>query len=348
MQYRRLGRSELQVSAVCLGTMTWGEQNGEADAHAQLDLARDRGVTLIDTAEMYPTPPRAETAGRTERCIGTWLKARGGRDRIVLATKAVGRGEQAWLRGGTVRETRLDRAQIEAAVEGSLRRLQTDYIDLYQPHWPDRATNTFGKLGYAHRPHDDAIPLEETLGVLADLVRAGKVRAIGLSNETPWGLMHALRLHEREGLPRPASVQNPYNLLNRSFEIGLAEVAHREEVPLLAYSPLAMATLAGKYLDGARPPGARLTLHQRFQRYQQPEAAEPIRRYVALARASGLDPAQMALAFVASRSFVAATILGATGLAQLEADIAGCAMTLPEDVLREIEAIHRSQPNPCP
>jgi aryl-alcohol dehydrogenase-like predicted oxidoreductase len=350
MQYRRLGRSDIEVSAICLGTMTWGEQNSEAEAHAQLDFARERGINFIDAAEMYPVPPRAETAGRTEAHIGTWLKARGGRDRIVLATKVVGRSNQTWLRGAGsgLGETRLDRQQIFAAMDASLKRLQTDYVDLYQVHWPDRATNTFGQLGYAPKADGDAIPIEETLAALGELVKAGKARMIGVSNETPWGLMRYLRAAETAALPRPVSIQNAYSLLNRSFEVGLAECACREEVGLLAYSPLGMGVLTGKYLDGARPAGARLTLFSRFQRYGTAEGQRATADYVALARRHGLDPAQMALAFVNSRPFVTATIIGATSLAQLAADIASIDLVLGDEVLAGIEAIHRGQPNPCP
>ena len=346
MRYGALGDSGIEVSRICLGTMTFGEQNTEAEAHAQLDAAVAAGVNFIDTAEMYPVPPRAETYGLTERYIGSWLRARGGRDRVVIATKVMGPSDDLrYVRGGVNRH---DRRNIEAAVDASLQRLGTDYIDLYQLHWPDRKTNCFGQLGYRHDPDDDPTPLEETLEILGALVAAGKVRCIGVSNETPWGVMRLLQLAEQRKLPRIVSIQNPYSLLNRSFEVGLAEVAHRERVGLLAYSPLGFGVLSGKYLDGQRPEGARLTRFERFQRYTREIAQGPIRAYVALARSHGLDPAQMALAYVNSRPFLTSTIIGATGLEQLTANIASIDIELPADIVAGIDAIHTAQPNPCP
>lgn len=349
MRYNRLGTSELEVSQIGLGTMTWGQQNTESEAHTQLDAALAAGVNFVDTAEMYPIPPRRETQGLTEQYIGSWLRARGGRDRIVLATKVLGPARAIdYVRDG---ETRLDRKNIEAAVDASLRRLQTDYIDLYQLHWPERSTNYFGKLGYVHNPGEKAIPIEETLTILGDLVESGKIRHIGVSNETPWGLMTFLRAAERLSLPRVASIQNPYSLVNRTFEVGLAEVAHREQVPLLAYSPLAFGVLSGKYLDGARPAGARLTLFgdmERYTRYSSPEGDAAIRGYVGLARERGLDPAQMALAYVNSRPFCASTLVGATTLEQLESDIGSSELQLDEGTLKAIDTLHTAHPNPCP
>jgi len=346
MQYRPLGRTGLNVSLICLGTMTWGRQNTEAEAHAQLDYALGRGVNFIDAAEIYPVPPGAETHGRTEQFIGTWLKDRKDRDRIILATKTAARGRDfEWLRGGP----RLDARQINIAVDGSLKRLQTDYIDLYQLHWPDRRTNTFGQLGYRHDAADDGgTPIEETLEALQGLVKAGKVRHIGVSNETPWGVMKFVGHAEARGLPRIASIQNAYNLLNRSFEIGNAEVAMREQVGLLAYSPLAMATLTGKYLNGAKPEGARLSIFTRFQRYTGAHAQPAIAAYVDLAKKHGLDPGQMALAFVNSREFVASTIIGATSLPQLESNIDSIDVNLSEEVLKGIEDIYKRTGSPCP
>ena len=323
MHQRRLGDTALTVSELCLGTMTFGEQNSEAEAHAQLDMALASGVNFIDTAEIYPVPPRAETQGLTERYIGTWLKKRGGRNR-------------------------LDRPNIAAALDASLARLQTDYLDLYQLHWPDRETNFFGKLGYEPPAEDRSVPLLETLEALAEQIKAGKIRHVGLSNETPWGLMTGLKLAEQHGLPRPVSIQNPYNLLNRTFEIGLAEVALREHCGLLAYSPMAFGVLSGKYLNGVRPPGARLTLFERFSRYSNPEAERATGAYVALARRHGLDPAQMALAWVTSRPFVTSNIIGATSLEQLARNLASVELSLSEEVVAGIEAIHRGQPNPAP
>lgn len=349
MQYRPLGDSGLSVSAVCLGTMTWGEQNTESEAHAQLDYAVAQGVNFIDAAEMYPVPPKRETQGRTESYIGSWLARRGRRDDLILATKVTGPADMPWLRGGP----RLTRRQIEQALHASLKRLRSDYVDLYQMHWPERKANYFGRLGYIPNgdgPDDDgdALPIEDTLEALDALVRSGKVRHVGISNETPWGIAEYLRLSRERGWPRIAAIQNPYSLLNRSAEIGIAEFAHRARVGFLAYSPLAFGVLSGKYLDGARPAKSRLTLFERFQRYSGEVAEAAVREYVRLARAHGLDPAQMALAFVHSRAFVTSTIIGVTNLAQLESDLAAFERPLRGAVLDGIEAIHRRHSNPCP
>lgn len=345
MEKRVLGRTDLSVSLICLGTMTWGQQNSEQDAFAQLDYAVGQGINFIDTAEMYPVPPKAETQGLTETYLGNWLKARGRRDDLVIASKVAGPGNGLdYLRGGP----RLTREHIHAAVDDSLKRLQTDYIDLYQVHWPDRNTNFFGKLGYKHQADEQATPIEETLDALAELVRAGKVRHIGLSNETPWGVSQYLNLAERKGGPRIASIQNPYNLLNRTFEVGLAEIAQREDAGLLAYSPLGFGVLSGKYLDGQQPEGARLTLFSRFSRYNAEQVQKATRAYVDLAREHGLSPAQMALAYVNSRPFLTSNIIGATTLAQLEENIASVRVDLSEEVLEAIEAIHRVYTFPAP
>lgn len=343
MEYRRLGRDGPQVSRICLGTMTWGEQNDERDAFSQLDLALEHGVNFIDTAELYPVPPRAETQGRTEQILGKWL-SRGRRDRVIVASKVAGPGEYPWIRGGP----RLRPDHVRRALDDSLRRLRTDCIDLYQVHWPERRTNFFGRFGFDALDDGDAVPIEDTLEALAREVEAGRVRWIGVSNETPWGLAQYLRLSGQRGWPRVVSIQNPYSLLNRLFEVGLAEFAHREQVPLLAYSPLAMGVLSGKYLGGARPAGARLTLFDRFTRYSGPQAERATAEYVALARAHGLDPAQMALAFVLSRPWVGAAIIGATRLDQLRADLGAVDLVLPPEVLDGIDRIHRACPYPCP
>jgi aryl-alcohol dehydrogenase-like predicted oxidoreductase len=346
MEYRLLGRADIQVSTICLGTMTFGEQNSEAEGHAQLDYALDQGINFIDTAELYPIPPNAGTQGRTEEIIGSWINRRHCRQRVVLASKVVGPGPGwiPWFREG---RACLDRSNIRAAVEASLRRLRSEVIDLYQLHWPDRKTNYFGRLEYVHED-EPSVPLLETLQALAELVREGKVRQVGLSNETPWGAMKFLRLAEQYGLPRMAAIQNPYSLLNRSFEIGLAEISHREDLGLLAYSPLGFGVLSGKYLDGQQPAGARLTLFKDYNRYSNAAGIAATRAYVELARNHGLDPAQMALAFVTSRPFVTANIIGATSMAQLQSDIASATLHLDDSLLAEIEAIHRRHPNPCP
>lgn len=345
MRYIRLGGGELEVSAVCLGTMTWGEQNTEAEAHAQLDHAVSRGVNFVDAAEMYPVPPRGDTQGRTESYLGSWLRQRP-RDRVVLATKltAPGRGF-GWIRGG---DLAVNRRNVRAALEGSLRRLQTDYVDLYQIHWPDRYTPLFGKLFYDPAEERDTVPIAEQLAALGELVKEGKVRYIGLSNETPWGVGQFLRAAEQSGLPRVVSIQNAYNLLNRTFEPALAELVRHENVPLLAYSPLAFGHLSGKYLDGAQPSGARLTLFPPFgQRYQKPNVPAAVAAYAKLALDHGLTPATLALAFVNSRWFVGSTIIGATTLAQLEENILAAQVTLGSDVLAAIDDIHLRFPNPA-
>lgn len=346
MIYRPLGRTDLQVSALALGSMTWGEQNTEAEGFEQIRRAQAAGINFIDTAEMYPVPPKAETAGATERVIGNYFKRQGGRSDWIIATKAAPPGNGiTHIRGGT---NHFDRANLTAALEASLKRLQTDYIDLYQLHWPDRFTNYFGQLGYQHDPHAHITPIEDTLAVLDDLVKSGKIRHVGLSNETPWGVHRFLHLAETRGWPRPVSIQNPYNLLNRSFEVGLAEIAIREQIGLLAYSPLAFGLLSGKYENGAQPPKGRLTLFERFQRYNNPQARKAASAYIQLAQAQGLDPAQVALAYVTTRPFVTSNIIGATTLEQLDSNLASLELKLSYELLAAIEQIHINQPNPAP
>ena len=333
-----------EVSKICLGTMTWGQQNSEAEAHEQISYALDRGINMLDAAEMYPVPPRAETQGRTEEYIGTWFKKTGLRDKYILATKAAGPNpEFHYLRGGP----RFTRDQLMEAVNGSLRRLQTDCIDLYQLHWPDRYTNFFGQRGYFHREQPET-PIEETLRGLQELVSAGKIRTIGLSNETPWGTMKFLALADREGLPRVESIQNPYGLLNRTYEIAMAEVSHREDVGLLAYSPLGMGLLTGKYRHGAKPEGSRMAVFERFTRYDGTETLEATEQYLQLADEHGLNPTHMALAFVNTRPFVLSNIIGATTMEQLKMNIDSLDVTLTKDVLKGIEAIQQKIPNPAP
>lgn len=345
MQYKTLGRSDLKVSRIALGTMTFGRTNSEAEAFEQMDYALAHGVNLFDAAEMYPVPTDPEYQGNTERCIGNWMKARGTRDQVVLATKAAGPGEAvSYIRP----DLHFDRANLREAVDNSLRRLQTDYIDLYQLHWPDRATNMFGRLGYSHQPEKDGTPILETLQALDELVKEGKIRHIGLSNETAWGAMTFLRLAEQHDLPRVVSVQNPYNLLNRSLEVGLAEVLQREAVDLLAYSPLAFGVLSGKYLNGARPAGSRLTEFPQFARYLTESGQAATEAYVTLAHEIGMEPAMLALAFVNSRDFLGANIIGATRMEQLKSNIASLDVSLSDEVIEQIEAIHRRFTYPCP
>lgn len=346
MEYRPLGTTDLKVSAICLGTMTWGEQNTEAEGHEQMDYALDQGINFFDTAEMYAVPPRKETQGSTETIIGTWFKARGNRDKVILATKVAGRAPMNWLRDsgeGTCQTAE----QIEEAVNKSLKRLQTDYIDLYQLHWPDRPINLFGGLGYTHIDKP-SVPIDEILTTLDKIVKAGKVRHIGLSNETPWGTMTFLKHSEMKGLPRVQSIQNAYNLVNRTYEIGLAEIAHREKVGLLAYSPLAQGYLTGKYRNGANPKGSRRQLFNRLQRYEGPGADKAFETYFTIAEKYGIDPSQMALQYVTTRPFVTSNIIGATTMEQLKTDIDSIKLDMTEEMLADIEAAHLAQPNPCP
>lgn len=345
METRKLGNTDIDVSLMCLGTMTYGEQNTQEQGFEQMDYALERGVNFWDTAELYSVPPKAETQGSTETIIGNWFQSRGKRDQVILASKVTGRSAMEWFRG---EESRLSRAHIKQAIEGSLKRLQTDYIDLYQLHWPDRSTNFFGKLGYEHQPQDDAIALEESLTALDELVKEGKVRHIGLSNETPWGMAECLRLAREKGLPRVMSVQNPYNLLNRSYEVGCAEISIREQCGLLAYSPLAFGMLTGKYRNGHKPEGARLTLFDQFQRYWGQRSLDATEQYCQIAEKYELSPAQLALAYVNSRPFLTSNIIGATTMEQLKENIDSANITLPDDCLKEIEAVHQNNPNPAP
>ena len=347
MKYRQLGNTDLKVSLICLGTMTWGDQNTEAEAHQQLDFALDQAINFIDTAELYPVPPKGETYSLTETYIGNWMHQRKNRSKIILASKVAGKSPfMSWIRDG---KNCLNKKNIHEALEGSLKRLKTDYIDLYQLHWPDRKTNFFGQLGYRPAKEDDATPIEETLDVLKEIVDSGRVRYVGLSNETPWGVMSFLQTAEKKGYPRMVSVQNPYNLLNRTYEVGLAEVSHREKAGLLAYSPLAFGTLTGKYLNNEADENSRLNLFSKeFQRYTHERAQKATSSYVEIARKHGLSPAQMALAFVSQQPFVTSNIIGATNLTQLEENIKSIHVDLSAEILKEIEKVHLENPNPSP
>lgn len=345
MEYRKLGRTDIKVSAICLGTMTWGQQNTEADGHEQMDYAIDQGINFFDTAELYSIPPREETQGSTEKIIGTWFEKRGNRDKVILASKMVGRTQATYFREGEI--SRLHRAHIMHAIEGSLRRLKTDYIDLYQLHWPDRDIQVFGSLNYKHS-EDAGVPIEETLGVLGELVDQGKIRHIGLSNETAWGTMKFLHEAEKHNLPRIVSIQNIYNLLSQNFEHGLSEISMREDVGLLAYSPLAQGYLTGKYQNGALPEGSRKQLFNRLQRYETPGAPPAITAYLRLAEDYGLDPSQMAIQFVTTRPFVTSNIIGATSMEQLKSNVESLHVTLSQDLLDAIEHTNKLYTYPCP
>lgn len=349
MLTRKLGRTGIDVSLIGLGTMTYGQQNTEAEGHAQMDLALDRGVNFFDTSELYSIPPKPDTAGSTERIIGSWFKARGNRDKVILATKAVGRTSMTWFRQDGS-PGRITREQLTEALEGSLRRLQTDYIDLYQLHWPDRAA-PFGANPTRYIPAEfdgDGAPMHATLEILDGFVKAGKVRHIGVSNESAWGTMRFIAESNARKLPRVQSIQNAYNLLNRTFDVALAEVAMRERVSLIAYSPLGQGYLTGKYQAGARPPAARNTLFNRGQRYELPGSAEAIDAYLAVAAEFGLDPSQMAIAFVNRQPFVASTLIGATTMAQLETNLAAVELTLSGEVVARLDGVHQRFGNPAP
>jgi aryl-alcohol dehydrogenase-like predicted oxidoreductase len=349
MKYIQLGQGGPQVSRICLGTMTFGQQNSEAEGHAQLDRALAGGINFIDTAEMYAVPPSAESYGKTELIVGSWLQQQA-RDKVILATKATGPGRSlSWIRGGP---TGFDAANLRMALEGSLKRLQTDYVDLYQLHWPARNQPMFGQWEYEPEKEADrertSTPIRETLEVLAALVKEGKIRYVGLSNEHPWGVMQFVRLAEEYGLPRVVSTQNAYSLLNRVYDMGLAEIGYRENVSLLAYSPLAFGTLSGKYLDNPQATG-RINQFGGFgQRYAKPNVAPAVAAYAALAREHGLTPTQLALAWCYQRWCVASTIIGATSMAQLEENLRAWECRLSEETLSAIDAIHLRYTNPAP
>jgi len=356
MQYRQLGNTDLKVSAICLGTMTYGDQNTEPEAHQQLDYAMGQGINFIDTAEMYPVPPRAETCTRTETIVGNWLKKQP-RDKIILGGKVAGpRRGMHWIRGGP---PSLDRANIRAAIEDSLKRLQTDYIDVYQLHWPERNVPMFGQYlfdpanefesGIYQQGEEKAwVSIQNQLETLAELITEGKVRHIGLSNEQPWGVMEFLRIAKEYNLPRIASVQNCYNLINRGMEFGMSEVLYRENVGLLAYSPLAFGHLTGKYIDDPAAKGRVTQFLGYAQRYKKPNVFPASAAYAKLARQHGMTPTQMALSFAYHRWFVTSTIIGATSMAQLKENIDAWQTKLSPEVMQEIEGLHLTMMNPAP
>ncbi|NMG08436.1 NADP(H)-dependent aldo-keto reductase [Brasilonema sp. UFV-L1] len=346
MKYNQLGNSDLKISEICLGTMTFGQQNIIEDAHKQLDYAIAYGVNFIDTAEMYPVPPRGETQGRTETYIGEWLKKQQ-RDKLIIATKIVGPGRGfKWLREGNLN---INRENIKQAVDDSLKRLQTDYIDLYQIHWPDRYVPLFGQIEYNSAFERDTIPIAEQLEALADIIKAGKIRYLGLSNETPWGVCEFSRTAQQLGLPKVVSIQNAYNLLNRVFDSALAEACYRENVSLLAYSPLGFGLLSGKYVHNKPLQDTRLTLFPGFgQRYLKPNVNEAVAAYVEIAHKYNLKPSHLALAFVRSRWFTSSTIIGATTLEQLKENLESVNVVLDKDTIAELNAVHTRYPNPAP
>ncbi len=345
MQYNSLGESNLKVSEICLGTMTFGQQNTIEEAHQQLDYALDRGINFIDAAEMYPVPPRAETHGVTETYIGEWLKYQQ-RDKVIVATKVIGAGRRfKWVREGV---NKVDRNSVQQAIDDSLKRLQTDYVDLYQIHWPDRYVPQFGQTIFDPKQERETVPIAEQLEVFADLIKAGKIRYLGLSNETPWGITTFSSLAQQLGLPKVVSIQNAYNLLNRVFDSALAEASYRENVGLLAYSPLAFGFLSGKYLQGD-PGTTRITLFEQFgQRYLKPRVKEAVAAYAEVAKRHNLSPTALALAFVRSRWFVSSTIIGATTLDQLRENIDSIKVDLTPDILKDIEEVYTQYPNPAP
>lgn len=352
MKKNNLGKTEILVSEICLGTMTWGQQNNEKEAHDQLSYASERGINFIDTAEMYAVPPKKETYGLTEKYIGTWLKNQD-RSKIILATKIAGRTSNVpsgppgldWIRQGP----RLNEKHIFQAIENSLKRLNTEYIDLYQIHWPERTVNSFGQLGYIHNPREDDIKIEVTLEALAKAVDKGLIKYIGLSNETPWGVMKFISVAKEFNLPRVVSIQNPYSLLNRSFEAGLSEIAINEEVGLLPYSPLAGGVLSGKYLNGKKPENARMTLFERMRgRYSNQHAENAVLEYQKIAVKYNLNLTQMAINFVTKQNFVTSNIIGATSITQLEENINSLDCKLNEEIMAEIEKVHKIYTYPCP
>ena len=350
MKYRKLGTTDIDVSVICLGTMTWGEQNTQKDGFEQMDYAVERGINFFDTAEIYAVMPRKETYGKTEEIIGNWFKEKKNRDKIILTSKIASKAENdlQWIREGS-KNLGFDKKNMNSAIDASLKRLQTDYIDLYQLHWPERKVPKFGQLDFEYDPYDNQwTPIEEILENLNALVKEGKIRYVGLSNETPWGVMKFLQKAREKNLPRMMSIQNVYSLVNRVFDIGNSEVSIREKCGLLAYSPLAGGRLSGKYINNKKPTNARYTLWpRRFSRHNTERGEIAIEKYVNLAMKYNIAPATFANAFVNDKSFVTSNIIGATNMKQLKEDIDSIDLTLTKEMLEEIENIHLSDPNPC-
>ena len=345
MKYTTLPGTDIKVSKICLGTMTFGNQNTESEGFDQMDLALEKGVNFFDTAELYPVPANAKTQGETERIMGNWFHKTGNRSKIILATKAAGPGAYtAHIRDNIS----FNKKNITEALDNSLKRLQTDYVDLYQLHWPERMTNFFGQRGYFHNPKDPWVEnFEEALETLDELIKAGKIRQIGISNEAPWGLMRYLEL-SKKGLPKTITIQNPYSLLTRVFEIGNSEICLRENVGLLAYSPLGFGRLTGKYRGGHNLDKARLTVFPNMARYNSDQSIEATERYYQIAQNHGISLTQMALAFVNQQPFLTSNIIGATNLDQLQENIGSIELSLSKELLKEIEAVHSQIPNPAP
>ncbi len=345
MNYKKLGNTDLNVSTICLGTMTWGEQNTQDEAFDQMDYALTKGVNFWDTAELYSVPPKPETFGHTELIIGNWFKKTKKRNEVILATKVCG-PMRSYVRGGG---NQYGIKNITDALEGSLKRLQTDYIDLYQLHWPERNTNMFGRLGYEHNDDGNWNKFEDVLGSLKKFIDAGKIRYIGLSNETPWGTNKFLEVSKEKNLPRMMSVQNPYNLLNRTYEVGLAEISIRDKIGLLAYSPLAIGYLSGKYRNNQIPKKSRLDHDSDFwTRYNKPNAEKAVEAYYDIAKKNNIDMAQMSLKFCEIQPFITSVIIGATTMEQLKTDIESVNVKLTDEIIKEINEVQKIYPNPCP
>ncbi|MDP5157423.1 MAG: aldo/keto reductase [Flaviramulus sp.] len=344
MKYTTLPNTDIKVSKICLGSMTWGNQNTEAEGHAQLDYALEQGVNFIDTAELYPVPATAETSGRTSKIIGNWLKKSGNRDKVILASKIAGPGDYT----AHIRTTGFSKNAIEEAIDLELKRLQTDYIDLYQLHWPERQTNTFGTRDYIHNPNDPWIDnFNEVLYALDTQINAGKIRNIGMSNEKAWGAMRYIE-ESKKGLPRMITIQNAYSLINRVFEGDMAEVSLRENIGLLVYSPMAFGVLSGKYIKGVEAENARLKLFPRFARYSSENSTKAAKHYLKIAEENNITLAQMSLAFVNQQPFVTSNIIGATNLEQLKENIDSINLNLSDAVLKQINEVHAVIPNPAP